>query len=57
MRQSIVSVLNATRTVIAGILISVTMVQEAPAKSGAGAYLAGRHALFNSDFDQAPAVR
>ena len=53
MRQSIVSVLTQSRAAIAGLLLGAVMPQIAPAETSAGAYLAGRVALFNSDFDEA----
>ncbi|MGR3804333.1 tetratricopeptide repeat protein [Marinibacterium profundimaris] len=55
MRQSIVSVLTLSRAAIAGLLMGAVAPQIAPAETAAGAYLAGRVALFNSDFDEAAA--
>ena len=47
------SVLTQSRAAIAGLFLGALAPQIAPADTSAGAYLAGRIALFNSDFDEA----
>lgn len=47
------SVFTLSRAAIAGLMLGALVPQIAPAQTAAGAYIAGRVALFNSDFDQA----